>query len=551
MKKFEYSLLALTIALGVSFLQQGSKASTSPETGTRSSQIVESRETLDSWMPDKGLQQDILAYLKKTSQLPKDATLEDITKEVANNNRYINIDITNPVSSLQGLEFFNGMFSIGYLTFRNTKVLFPDLSNLNLNNSYRQLATQYDNNGFNDLSQTLNQIKQQLSTREDLGKLHVVYLGFTHQHFTDISPWYGFSQQYSNLSLYQNGFWGFNNNTAFAEAQLEENGDIVLKNPLYIFDDQGNRISLTDGITATNNGSYDQGKNEIIWHNADPNTKLEVNWKKIMSDSSPYNKQPNKDINFNGQLTINVLGRPVTVNYLDESHNKIAESKIITGYFGDNYKTEQVDVPGYTFISVDGEKVGKIGAKNVIVNYYYKKESTPTVPTTPTTPTTPTVPTTPTTPTAPTTPTTPTAPTTRPDQVSDSDIPNYVVAKGQAVYAVNTIGLYKKGDFSKRNRIKYYKRAVRINRPEFVVKGYKRDKSGKLRYRVQQYSPYAKRYIKGTSGYITSSVKYVIPAYYATLPANKKIKIINPNGINSYRKLHSPEKSGILKRDKY
>lgn len=127
-------------------------------------------------------------------------------------------------------------------------------------------------------------------------------------------------------------------------------------------------------------------------------------------------------------------------------------------------------------------------------------------------------------------------PTTRPDQVSDSDIPNYVAAKGQAVYAVNTIGLYKKGDFSKRNRIKYYKRAVRINRPEFVVKGYKRDKSGKLRYRVQQYSTYAKRYIKETSGYITSSVKYVIPAYYATLPANKKIKIINPNGINSYRK---------------
>lgn len=114
-----------------------------------------------------------------------------------------------------------------------------------------------------------------------------------------------------------------------------------------------------------------------------------------MSDPSPYNKQPNKDINFNGQLTINVLGRPVTVNYLDESHNKIAESKIITGYFGDNYKTEQVDVPGYTFISVDGEKVRKIGAKNVIVNYYYKKESTPTVPTTPTTPTVPTTPTTP------------------------------------------------------------------------------------------------------------------------------------------------------------
>lgn len=112
----------------------------------------------------------------------------------------------------------------------------------------------------------------------------------------------------------------------------------------------------------------------------------------------------------------------------------------------------------------------------------------------------------------------------------------HVNTKGTAVYATKKIGLYKKADFSRHNRIKWYAKTKRVNRPEFIVKGFKRDNSGKLRYRVQQYNPYTGKYVKGTKGYITASAKYVVSAYYQSVPKSKKIRVINRKGVNSYKK---------------
>lgn len=128
-----------------------------------------------------------------------------------------------------------------------------------------------------------------------------------------------------------------------------------------------------------------------------------------------------------------------------------------------------------------------------------------------------------------------------------------VAVKGEAVYATKKIGLYKKADFKGNNRIKWYSKAKRVNRPEFIVKGYQKDTNGKLRYRVQQYNPYTRKYVKGTKGYITSSTKYVVPAYYQTVPKSKKIMIINRNGVKSYKrasltsKVRNYKKGSLLK----
>lgn len=112
-----------------------------------------------------------------------------------------------------------------------------------------------------------------------------------------------------------------------------------------------------------------------------------------------------------------------------------------------------------------------------------------------------------------------------------------VAIKGEAVYSIKKIGLYKKSDFTNSSRIKWYQRVKRINRPEFIVKGYNRNKAGVLRYRVQQYNPYTRKYVNNTNGYITANSKYVIPVYYTSLPKSRKIKVINLKGINEYRQI--------------
>lgn len=222
----------------------------------------------------------------------------------------------------------------------------------------------------------------------------------------------------------------------------------------------------------------------------------------------------------------------VTVNYVDANGKKIATTKVITGEIGDTYKTEKVTIPGYHYVSVEGESTGKIGSQNVTVTYHYKKTaSSTTVTPTPSTPT----------------PNVPVETPTNDSVATDADMAtaiNRVAVKGQAIYSIRTVGLYRNAQFNQRNRIKVYQKAKRINRPEFIVKGYQRDKAGHLRYRVQQYNPYTKRYIKGTVGYLTASSKYVVSAYYATKPKNRKIRVINPKGLYEYKQYSLAGKRG-------
>lgn len=148
------------------------------------------------------------------------------------------------------------------------------------------------------------------------------------------------------------------------------------------------------------------------------------------------------------------------------------------------------------------------------------KDTYPNKPTNPEKPTQPTPPTNPENPTTPETPNTPEKPS--------------VVAKGQAIYNIQKIGLYRGVNFSYTNRIKSYAKRIRINRYEFIVKGYGHSKTGALRYYVQEYNPYKNQYIKGTKGYITASAKYVLPVYYKTVGQTKRIKVINPKGVKAY-----------------
>lgn len=101
-----------------------------------------------------------------------------------------------------------------------------------------------------------------------------------------------------------------------------------------------------------------------------------------------------------------------------------------------------------------------------------------------------------------------------------------------SVYAIRKIGLYKKVNFTKNNRIRWYQKQPRTKRPQFTVIGYARTKAGTLRYKVKNTS--------GQKGYITANTNYVSNTYYQMNP--KKVTVINAKGINAYRKVNLTSK---------
>ncbi|WP_223800469.1 DUF5776 domain-containing protein [Lentilactobacillus hilgardii] len=136
------------------------------------------------------------------------------------------------------------------------------------------------------------------------------------------------------------------------------------------------------------------------------------------------------------------------------------------------------------------------------------------------------------------TPTTTTKPST-------SVGPNIAV-KGEAVYATKKIALYKNTKFTKANRTAWYPKQKRINRPMFVVTGYKRTSNGTLRYKVRDVNHGRKT--AGKTGYITASRKYVVPVYYASVPKSKKITVIAKKGINTYKSANLTGKAKHYKK---
>ncbi|WP_260151520.1 DUF5776 domain-containing protein [Lentilactobacillus hilgardii] len=108
-----------------------------------------------------------------------------------------------------------------------------------------------------------------------------------------------------------------------------------------------------------------------------------------------------------------------------------------------------------------------------------------------------------------------------------------VAAKGTVIYGLKKVGLYKSPTFKASNRLAWYPKQKRINRPMFVVTGYARSANGALRYKVRDVNHGRKT--AGKVGYITANKKYVGSVYYATVPKSKKITVIAKTGINAYK----------------
>lgn len=139
-------------------------------------------------------------------------------------------------------------------------------------------------------------------------------------------------------------------------------------------------------------------------------------------------------------------------------------------------------------------------------------------------------------------------PTTKPEQskasqpanpvvkvpVSNDSVPRNrrsTIKKGEVVYSLKKIYLYKNKTFSKKQRIAGYVKKPRVYRPMFVVIGHSYSKNGLMRYKVRDVNHLTKN--RHLVGYITANAEYVRPVYYQG--THRTITVINPLGVNSYK----------------
>ncbi|WP_260151338.1 BspA family leucine-rich repeat surface protein [Lentilactobacillus hilgardii] len=276
-------------------------------------------------------------------------------------------------------------------------------------------------------------------------------------------------------------------------------------------------------VDANNGGTVDNPQGKTVYDGYLANRPAEMETYVWQQDSKPVAKQT------------------VTVAYIDAATGKPipgVEAKAITGFQGREYDVTGTDsrpaISGYTW---DGKTPtnakGTYGDKAIVVQYVYRKNSTSSMPNTPSTTT------------APSSQTTSSqassglsssnastnSSTASSTNNSATNVPGYAATKGTVVYSIKRVGLYKTTDFTKNNRRSWYAKKPRINRPMFVVTGYKRAANGALRYQVRDVNHTSRT--DGQKGYITASQKYVRPVYYAT--KHSTITVINPRGVNAYR----------------
>ncbi|WP_260146706.1 MucBP domain-containing protein [Lentilactobacillus buchneri] len=221
----------------------------------------------------------------------------------------------------------------------------------------------------------------------------------------------------------------------------------------------------------------------------------------------------------------------VTVNYINEATGALIQSKKIYGKINDSYRADgsyqpqTLTVNGQTY-TLDTDRLpnnitGTYSDKTPDVNYYYKQKQTPVTPVNP-----------PINPVNPVTPVNPT-PTPSPQPTPGTTTDNQsgkIAKKGEVVYSLKKIYLYKDKTFKKADRQFGYVKKPRVFRPMFVVTDYAKSNAGRLRYKVRDVNHLSKT--DGWTGYITTNFDYVRPVYYHS--SHQTLTVINPRGVNEY-----------------
>ena len=64
----------------------------------------------------------------------------------------------------------------------------------------------------------------------------------------------------------------------------------------------------------------------------------------------------------------------VTVRYVDQDGNDLADNEILTGQTSTEYNTEAKEIKGYKLVSIEGNETGEFTLEETVVLYVYELE---------------------------------------------------------------------------------------------------------------------------------------------------------------------------------
>lgn len=392
---------------------------------------------IDSWMPDKALQEGILNYFIDRGDLPLNSTPDDITKSALssiNSLELRNCGITN----LTGIEYLVNLdelsLSNDYSTHSQNRNIIHDFSPISsLNNLTTLYASYVDYSGDLEFAKNLNRIVLEanhissLKGIEDSTSLSFIGLQYNEiedltpaakalENFVDTTGWVDYVvleinnnkiTDFSPLEATRNRWNPSGSFTVYADGQNIDDIPLVLDNanqidlPLTYYStipigeedniiidhpdvklingklDFSNVTELPETVTVT----FAVNLRRDI---ADPIERKEYNFDfndtvifGYILDEDIDNLPPGRCNGYSIQYTYRVPKKmgSVTVNHVDEDGNNLTDPIILTGMEDEHYDTQSKTFKGYEYHHVVGNPSGLFTDSSQTVTYVYSKEA--------------------------------------------------------------------------------------------------------------------------------------------------------------------------------
>lgn len=377
-------------------ISKGSTATTT--TATPNTQIIPT-ETVDDWMPDKVLQQEV-AYrlgLENVNLITK------LAMENSVNPLFLQVGLRFTenyfVKNLTGIEYYKAGYNITMVA--NNGVVTQDITDL-LNNHWENLLgiNWYGQIGLGTID--LYEAFKDMENIDTNSLQHSVSMpgefNFGYDKVLKISETMYKSGGELSISLNEIGLWTsldkklFTTNNLFKNLpdlvfQIDNSTKVVYNFKTFDVSTQ----TLIFEFDSTNSNAFSDIKGKKISHDRDEliNVTLPIQDLPNIRLSGYYNGYDNNKESIGGfsdllsyQFHINIAfpnvdfvsaGAPITVNYIEEGNTTPLDTAVLNGNEGDTYTTELRNFTGYTLKEIQGSLSGTFSDVAQTVTYVYTK----------------------------------------------------------------------------------------------------------------------------------------------------------------------------------
>ena len=323
--------------------------------------------SLDSWMPDKNFQRQMLERLGVTP--------ETLQAEMMNHGG--DIGLSYEISTLKGIEYWSNFGSGLGMAFdgvsQNTAFIsLSDITKKQL--QYSDWFTfSYSKNNITDASDFNEKFLGQLQSNPLIGQIKSQSIYLSNQGLADISAFAALER--TQPSVY---FRGSESNVVEVNGVINADKTITIDNPIVVFDENGNAVPFAGKFFASHSEEryvVPDENNQVTW---DPGfygfEDQGLQWSTTLKNIG----QVKRSFDFSGRVNVTLQGN-VKVQYVDETGAEIHADQATQGDLASAYDVTgaqfQLDLPGY---ELDREKLpnnatGTFSEDEQTVTYTYKK----------------------------------------------------------------------------------------------------------------------------------------------------------------------------------